>query len=152
MRVLLAGATGYIGQAVLKELVVEGHEVIALTRPGSAEGLVSSPALTVIEVDVLSDGAWQKPLGRVDVVISCVASRSGAPADAERVEFCLNRELLQYAEHTGVSRFILLSAICVQKPRLAFQREKLKFEALLSSSSVPGTIIRPTAFLSLIHI
>jgi divinyl chlorophyllide a 8-vinyl-reductase len=146
MRVLLAGATGYIGQAVLKELVVEGHEVIALIRPGSGEGLVSSPVLTVIEVDVLSDSAWQKPLGRVDVVISCVASRSGAPADAERVEFCLNRALLQYAEHTGVSLFILLSAICVQKPRLAFQREKLKFEALLSSSSVPGTIIRPTAF------
>ena len=82
----------------------------------------------------------------MDAVISCVASRSGAPADAERVEFGFNCALLEYAEQTGVSRFILLSAICVQKPRLAFQREKLKVEALLSKSSVPGTIIRPTAF------
>ena len=34
MWVLLAGATGYIGQAVLRELVAQGHEVVALVRPG----------------------------------------------------------------------------------------------------------------------
>ncbi len=146
MRVLLAGATGYIGRAVLTELLAQDHEVLALVRPGRGGSLVSSPALTVIEADVLSDAAWQQPLGRVEAVISCVASRSGAPADAERVEFGFNRALLDYAEQTGVGRFILLSAICVQKPRLAFQREKLKFEALLSNASVPGTIVRPTAF------
>jgi divinyl chlorophyllide a 8-vinyl-reductase len=146
MRVLLAGATGYIGRAVLNELLAQDHEVLALVRPGSGGNVASSPALTVIEADVLADPAWQRSLGQVDAVISCVASRSGAPADAERVEFGFNRALLEYAEQTGVSRFILLSAICVQKPRLAFQREKLKFEALLSKSSVPGTIIRPTAF------
>ena len=146
MRVLLAGATGYIGRAVLNELLAQDYEVLALVRPGSGGNVASSPALTVIEADVLADPTWQRSLGPVDAVISCVASRSGAPADAERVEFGFNRALLEYAEQTGVSRFILLSAICVQKPRLAFQREKLKFEALLSKSSVPGTIIRPTAF------
>jgi len=146
MRVLLAGATGYIGRAVLNELLAQDYEVLALVRPGSGGNVASSPALTVIEADVLADPTWQRSLGQVDAVISCVASRSGAPADAERVEFGFNRALLEYAEQTGASRFILLSAICVQKPRLAFQREKLKFEALLSKSSVPGTIIRPTAF------
>ena len=146
MRVLLAGATGYIGRAVLNELLAQDYEVLALVRPGSGGNVASSPALTVIEADVLADPTWQRSLGQVDAVISCVASRSGAPADAERVEFGFNRALLEYAEQIGVSRFILLSAICVQKPRLAFQREKLKFEALLSKSSVPGTIIRPTAF------
>jgi divinyl chlorophyllide a 8-vinyl-reductase len=46
----------------------------------------------------------------------------------------------------AVQHFVLLSAICVQIPRLAFQREKLKFEALLDESLVPATIIRATAF------
>ena len=32
MRVLLAGATGYIGQAVLQELIAEGHDIVALVR------------------------------------------------------------------------------------------------------------------------
>jgi divinyl chlorophyllide a 8-vinyl-reductase len=80
------------------------------------------------------------------VVVSCLASRSGAPADAKLVEYEANRRLLTYAERAAVQHFVLLSAICVQIPRLAFQREKLKFEALLDESSVPATIIRATAF------
>ena len=46
----------------------------------------------------------------------------------------------------GVKQFILLSAICVQKPRLAFQKAKLDFEDLLRNSTINHTIIRPTAF------
>ena len=42
MRVLLAGATGYIGQAVLRELVAQGHEVVALVRPGRRLSLALS--------------------------------------------------------------------------------------------------------------
>ena len=45
-----------------------------------------------------------------------------------------------------MQHFVLLSAICVQMPRLAFQREKLRFEALLEASPVPTTIVRATAF------
>ena len=82
----------------------------------------------------------------MDGVISCLASRSGAPRDARQVEFEANRKLLEYAERAAARHFVLLSAICVQMPRLAFQREKLKFEALLAESSVPATIIRATAF------
>ena len=42
MRVLLAGATGYIGQAVLRELMAQGHEVVALVRPGRRLSLALS--------------------------------------------------------------------------------------------------------------
>jgi len=42
MRVLLAGATGYIGQAVLRELTAQGHEVVALVRPGRSLSLALS--------------------------------------------------------------------------------------------------------------
>ena len=158
MRVLLAGATGYIGQAVLRELVSAGHEVVALVRPGrewsdvlsgthsneQPDGL--SDAVTVVEADISSDENWTVTLPNTDVVISCLASRSGAPADARLVEYEANRHLLAYAERAGVQHFVLLSAICVQMPRLAFQREKLRLEALLKSSAVPATIVRATAF------
>ena len=78
MRVLLAGATGYIGQAVLTELLAQDHEVLALVRPGSGGSVASSPALTVIEADVLSDPAWQRPLGPVD---ACLLYTSPSPRD-----------------------------------------------------------------------
>ena len=158
MRVLLAGATGYIGQAVLRELVAQGHEVVALVRPGrrlflalSDERRNQTPdelsdAVTVVEADITANEDWAASLPNADVVVSCLASRSGAPADARLVEYEANRRLLAYAEGAAVQHFVLLSAICVQMPRLAFQREKLKFEALLDESSVPATIIRATAF------
>ncbi|MFD0636234.1 NAD-dependent epimerase/dehydratase family protein [Catenulispora yoronensis] len=35
MRVLLIGASGYVGSAVAERLIAEGHEVVALARPGA---------------------------------------------------------------------------------------------------------------------
>ena len=105
-----------------------------------------SDAVTVVEADITANEDWAASLPNADVVVSCLASRSGAPADAKLVEYEANRRLLAYAEGAAVQHFVLLSAICVQMPRLAFQREKLKFEALLDESSVPATIIRATAF------
>ena len=146
MRVLLAGATGYIGAAVLRELLSQHHEVLALVRPGRALTPGLEPAITRIEADITHDAEWDSRLPPVEAVISCLASRSGAPRDAREVEYEANCQLLEYAERVGTRHFVLLSAICIQKPRLAFQREKLKFEARLHDSSVPGTIIRATAF------
>jgi divinyl chlorophyllide a 8-vinyl-reductase len=45
-----------------------------------------------------------------------------------------------------VKQVVLLSALCVQKPRLAFQQAKLAFEAELRASGLRWSIVRPTAF------
>jgi nucleoside-diphosphate-sugar epimerase len=42
MRILLAGSKGYIGQAVLCELMAQGHDVVALVRPGRRLSLALS--------------------------------------------------------------------------------------------------------------
>jgi divinyl chlorophyllide a 8-vinyl-reductase len=54
--------------------------------------------------------------------------------------------VLAAAQDTGVAHFVLLSAICVQKPLLAFQHAKLAFETALIGSGVTYSIVRPTAF------
>ena len=51
------------------------------------------------------------------------------------------------AEHIGIGRFVLVSAICVQRPRLAFQHAKLAFEAELAASQLDWTVLRPTALM-----
>jgi len=53
---------------------------------------------------------------------------------------------LEAAKAVGVQQFVLLSAICVQKPLLAFQKAKLAFESALIESGVTYSIVRPTAF------
>ena len=145
---LLAGATGYLGRAVARELDRRGYEVLALVRPGSrhaAEPLTEGEAVLA---EVTDPASLDQALGerRVDAIISCLASRSGAPRDAWRVDHDANVHLLERAPALGVRRFVLLSALCVQKPRLAFQRAKLAFEARLQAAPVEHVIVRPTAF------
>lgn len=127
-RIALAGASGTIGSAVLRRLVADGHDVTPVGRAA------------------LSDAQGLLETLRPEVVISCIASRSGAPKDAEAVDYQANLALLKAAQKAGAAHFILLSAICVQKPLLAFQHAKLRFEAELAASGITHTIIRPTAF------
>jgi divinyl chlorophyllide a 8-vinyl-reductase len=75
-----------------------------------------------------------------------MASRSGGIRDSDRVEYGANHRLLGWAQQNGVAHFTLLSAICVQKPRLAFQHAKLRFETELAASPLSYSIVRPTAF------
>jgi divinyl chlorophyllide a 8-vinyl-reductase len=82
----------------------------------------------------------------IDAVISCMSTRSGSPQDAWAVDYHAQLELLDSARQAEAKQFVLLSAICVQKPRLAFQHAKLAFEERLMSSDLDWSIVRPTAF------
>lgn len=144
-RVLLLGATGSIGRATAAALRAAGHDVVAVVRPDST----GAPAgCTIRQADVTRPGAVARVLDgdRCDAVVSCLAARSGSRAEAWAVDHGANRAALQAALAAGVPRFILLSAICVQKPRLEFQRAKLAFEAELQAAPLTWSVVRPTAF------
>ena len=81
-----------------------------------------------------------------DAIVSCMASRTGAPDDAWAVDYRAHLNILALAQEAGVRHFVLLSALCVQKPLLAFQHAKLAFEAALIGSGLRYSIVRPTAF------
>lgn len=145
MAILLAGATGTIGQAVARELTAQGHDVICTLRPGAT---LPEAGPRTLECRLTEPGSLSRALNgqRIDAVISCMASRSGAPADAWAVEHDAQINLMEEAAAAGARQFILLSAICVQKPRLAFQYAKLAFEQRLIDSGLDFSIVRPTAF------
>lgn len=145
MRIVLAGATGTIGQAVARELVRQGHDVLCPLRQGSTLS-VAGPESLVCELTDL--GSLQKALNGqpVDAVMSCLATRTGAVSDAWTVEHDAQINLLKVGAEAGARHFVLLSAICVQKPRLAFQKAKLAFEQRLMESGLVWSIVRPTAF------
>jgi len=156
-RVFLAGATGYIGRHVASELVARGHEVVCFVRQRSGIGGSDGAKqvrrrLTGCEVrvgeitcrdSVERDGFRGE---RFDAVVSCLASRTGGIEDSWRVDYQANRQLLEAGRSAGAEHFVLLSAICVQKPRLAFQWAKLRMERELVESGVTYSIVRPTAF------
>lgn len=141
--VLLLGATGTIGRATSRALLTAGHRVIAPVRPGSDVGSMAHAVPCALTKAALLSLMMQNAC---DAVISCAASRSGAPSDARAIDHGLNSAALGAALEAGVSQFILLSAICVQKPKLAFQYAKLAFEAELRAAPLTWSIVRPTAF------
>ncbi len=156
-RVLLLGATGTIGLATGRALIQRGYDVVCFVRPHQDAGsrhrekkLKSAlMGATLRYGDPLSpqslgqDGFVQEYF---DAVISCMASRTGRPSDAWRVDYQAHVCALEAAKAFGVPHFVLLSAICVQKPLLAFQQAKLAFEKTLMDSGLTYSIVRPTAF------
>ena len=155
-RVLLLGATGTIGRATVRALVQRGHDVVCLVRPRAGAGSAPSPedsrrfaGATVRSGDatnpesLASDGFRGE---RFDALVSCLASRTGVPADAWAIDHRAHSHALAAARAAGVEQVVLLSAICVQKPLLAFQHAKLAFERELVDSGIAWSIVRPTAF------
>lgn len=90
-------------------------------------------------------------ISHIDATVCCLASRNGGIKDSWKVDYEATKNTLTAARQTGANHFVLLSAICVQKPLLEFQRAKLKFEAELQATSEADpsftySIVRPTAF------
>ncbi len=141
--VLLLGATGTIGRATAGALVAAGCKVIAPVRLGSDVGAMPFAVPCELTQTALLSMMREHAC---EAVISCIASRSGVPAEARAIDHDLNSAALSAAMSAGVTQFVLLSAICVQKPKLAFQQAKLAFEAELKAAPLAWSIVRPTAF------
>lgn len=163
INVLVVGSTGYIGKIVVKELVSRGFNVIAIARERSGIRGRNSKEDTLTELnganvwfsDVTDLDVHEKSLEKlglsIDVVVSCLASRTGGVKDSWKIDYEATKNSLVAGRNRGASHFVLLSAICVQKPLLEFQRAKLKFEAELmkvaeENDGFTYSIVRPTAF------
>ena len=156
-RILLLGSTGTIGRATARALRGRGHDVICLVRAraGSQSAGRSESNGTMSEGIEVRYGDVTDPASvgrdgfrgeRFDALVSCLASRTGAPRDAWAIDHRAHVHALAAAQDAGVKHVVLLSAICVQKPLLAFQQAKLAFENSLVRSGVTYSIVRPTAF------
>ena len=128
VRVVVFGATGYIGRFVVKELITRGYNVVAFARERSGVGgrqnqesvRADFPGAEVrfgdvTNADSLACHAFDQP---VDVVISCLASRTGGRKDSWAIDYEATLNTYQQGKKAGLSHFVLLSAICVQKPLL----------------------------------
>ena len=157
LRVFVLGATGTIGRAAVTALLQQGHEVVCLVRAKAGVGGALTPdgSARLLEGAALRIGDVRDPQSlardgfageRFDVLLSCLASRTGAPADAWAIDHQAHAHALKAAQQAGVQHVVLLSALCVQKPLLAFQQAKLAFESELVASGLNYSIVRPTAF------
>ena len=139
VRVVVAGATGYIGKFVVREFVNQGFQTVAFVRPGATvrEDLFEGAEIRHGQATDLDD-IRQNAFGdeQVDVVVSCLASRSGTKSDSWAVDYQATKNMLDVAVEKGAKHFILLSAFCVNIPKLQFQHAKVR------SSPSGGPLLR----------
>lgn len=109
MKIFLTGGTGFVGSHFLRQVLAQGHEVIALRRPGSQPriGLSHAP----VWVDGALDGNHRAHLSGVDVMVHLASHTPNPPYDT--LDRCLywnvfaSIKLAQQAIEQGVKKFIV---------------------------------------------
>ncbi|MFG2840944.1 SDR family oxidoreductase [Streptomyces zaomyceticus] len=133
--ILVTGATGNIGSALLKELQARGVGPLrGLTR--DAARAVLPAGVETVEGDFAEPASLKPALAGVRSLF--LVSRLGPDAD-----------LFEAARQAGVEHVVLVSSITVQThPHLGPAGENLAVEQLLKASGMAWTILRPTQFAS----
>lgn len=105
MQVALIGATGFVGAAVLKELLQRGHDVVALVRDPAK--LAAQPHLKVVQADVLDAAQVQSAVAGSDAVLS--AYNAGWTNPNIYDDFMRgSRAIVQGVKAAGVQRYLVV--------------------------------------------
>jgi NADH dehydrogenase len=147
--ILLTGATGTVGSALLRRLTAEGRPVRALVRDGQRLG--DQRVRVQIALGDLSDPpSFRNALRGVDTVIHLAASIRDQPMGSiEELNAVATLRLVRAAERAGVERFFFFSALNARHhSRTRFFRAKALAEDAVEASSIESTVFRPSIIYS----
>ena len=137
IRVLVTGATGFIGRRLVPALMEEGHEVRAMTRRPEAYDGPGTP----VHGDVGDPGSLAGPLEGVDVAIYLVHSLDDQDFERKDAEAASAFGLAAAAQ--GVQQIIYLGGLGKDGEDLSpHLRSRREVEKLLGEAGVPVTVLR----------
>ena len=143
--ILLTGATGTVGSALLRRLTADGRPVRALVR--DQRGLGDQRVRVQIALGDLSDPpSFRNALRGVDTVVHLAASIRDQPRGSiEELNAVATLRLVRAAERAGVKRFVFFSALNAHHhSRTRFFRAKALAEDAVEASSLSSLIFRPS--------
>lgn len=151
-QILLAGATGYAGGHILRELLDRDLEVRVLVRsaeklPGRVKG---HSKLEIQEGRITEPSSLEGICEGIDTVISTVGiTRQNEGFTYQDVDYQGNKNLLKEAEERSVRRFIYTSLLHGPELRhLKIAAAKEAFVEALQASSTDPCVLRPTGYFS----
>ncbi len=143
MKVLVTGATGFVGGYICAALIESGHEVIALSRASQPD---LRAGVTAAVGDVITGEGLAAATAGVNAVIHLVGIiREKGGLTFERVHVEGTRNVIEAAQTANVSRFVHMSALGADAAaESGYQSSKGRAEALVRESDLAWTILRPS--------
>jgi uncharacterized protein YbjT (DUF2867 family) len=136
MTVLVTGATGTIGQHLVRELAGAGHAVRAAVRDRSRAAALEDTTAEIVTVDLGDAQAVDGAVAGADRVV-LIAANSASQLRQET-------HVIDAAARRGVTQLIKVSVGGAgPEAPLALARDHYKAELLLRASGLPATIVRP---------
>ena len=148
-RIVLTGATGFIGYHLQRELIACGHEIVALVRPHSNRSSHIVPGVKTCSASLTDGGDLEQAVAAADLVIYCAGSIRGRNA-ADFVQANVNgvRALAEAAVRGMPNpRLLLISSLAASLPNLsdyAFSKHAGE-EIVRATAGLDWVIVRPPA-------
>lgn len=148
-KILVAGASGYLGKYITKELISRNYDTKIIVRNKNKIKL-QSDKLEIIEAQVTKPETLEGIFKGIDVVISSLGiTRQQDGLSYMDVDYQANKNLIDEAKRCGVKKFIYISVLNGDKLRhLKICEAKEKLGDYLKSSGLDFSIIRPNGFFS----
>lgn len=158
-RVLIAGATGYLGKYAVQAFKDRGYWVRVLTRNKERlfePGPFTAPALQATDIDDIFVGEVSKPdtlaglMNGIEIVYSSVGiSRQRDGLTFEQVDYQCNRNLIDLSLTSNVSRFVYVSMQGAENIlHLAITQAHERVVSDLKESGISYRIVRPCGYFS----
>ncbi len=147
-RVMVTGASGFLGSRVVVGLREKGHDIVALARNVPSPPATAEPEVEWISADICDTSRCADALEGVEVVIHAAAVTGKARRhDYRRVNTQATGELVQACVERGVQRFVFVSSIAAgfnDRTAYPYADSKLAAEDLVLCAGLDCMTVRPT--------
>jgi uncharacterized protein YbjT (DUF2867 family) len=147
--VLVAGANGQLGSAIVRKLAASGVPVRAVGRNAQKLETLRAPGVEIAPLDLMNLAALTQACRGVGQVVSTANNNMGKGATSPtKIDLTAHQNLCAAARNTGVRRLLYVSAHGIgQDSPVDIFRVKWYIEDAIRRSGVPYVILRPTAFM-----
>lgn len=147
-RIVLLGATGFVGHALVPRLARDGHRLTLLTRNRARHReLALVPGTRLVDADVHDPAVLARHLAGAEVAINLVGILNGRRDDGrdfQRAHVELTEKLVAACRAAGVPRLLQMSALGAGEGTSFYLRSRGEAEERVRASGLAWTIFRPS--------
>ncbi|MDQ3394068.1 MAG: SDR family oxidoreductase [Bacteroidota bacterium] len=145
MKILLTGATGYIGKRLLPELIAQGHEVVCCLRDEKRfpkDGVYKHPGISIFKADFLKEITFSESIKDIDAAYYLIHSMSADVKAFEKLEELSAQNFINLIHKTNAKQIIYLGGITNEEKLSKHLASRKNVAEVLKKSEIPLTTVK----------